>query len=422
MGFVADAVFFGDDQAHFGSGFAGIEAGPGFLESGDLLADGGKDLGALIRAGDDVDFGDEVFRLALAQLDAGPGSAERGFIDIASAGSGFPVPEDLEFHMGSAEGVIDGVVADVVEFSVVHGGCEGGGECGFSGDLLELGLGEGEWPVTAGEDLDVLMVIEGGIGEGGPLDEVDDVGADVGEGFSILGGVEEPDGAAEGESADDFHDVMNAFRVDGGRGGGTFLEGSEDGGRVEEGTLEQGGDFVAFRHDVVADEAFGGGEVESLFEFGEIGEGDDPGLVGEDMQSGLERGEDAIDLAAVAAGEDDSIAGMIMEHGCHGVRAGVDIEVPVGGVVLAVIEEGDAVEVVEQFRAEAGIDGDARIEGGVHFALNEGGMEVARIDDDEPESGGEGLGCHKENEKTEQAIGHRVYGQGLRAPRGGRRS
>jgi len=52
------------------------------------------------------------------------------------------------------------------------------------------------------------------IGEERPLDEVDHVGADIGEAFAVLCDIEEPGGTAQGCACHDFHDVVDAARFD----------------------------------------------------------------------------------------------------------------------------------------------------------------------------------------------------------------
>jgi len=65
--------------------------------------------------------------------------------------------------------------------------------------------------------------------------------------------------------------------------------------------LQLAGDLIALGHDVVGGNALFAGQAESGFELGEVGGGDDPGLVGKDVEAGAQGGEDAVDLGAILA-------------------------------------------------------------------------------------------------------------------------
>jgi hypothetical protein len=110
---------------------------------------------------------------------------------------------------------------------------------------------------------------------------------------------------------------------------------------------------------------------------------EDPGFVGEDMEAVSDGLLDAFDFGAVAAGENDDGAGLLLaEHAGEGVGAGVDVEFPGGGGVGALVEAGDAGEVLGEIEAERGVDRDEGRNGGVHLFLDEGGVEMGGIESD----------------------------------------
>jgi hypothetical protein len=61
----------------------------------------------------------------------------------------------------------------------------------------------------------------------------------------------------------------------------------------------------------------------------------------------------------------------------------VDVEFPGGGVFSALVEAGDAREVLGEVEAERGIDFDEGRDAGVHLFLDEGGVEVGGIESDQ---------------------------------------
>ena len=89
-------------------------------------------------------------------------------------------------------------------------------------------------------------------------------------------------------------------------------------------------DLEALGHDVVGDDAARVRVCQRLLQLRQIGGLQDPRLVGEHVQSGRHRRADPIDLAVVAPGEDDDVAGLVAEHALEVIRAGVDLELPGG--------------------------------------------------------------------------------------------
>lgn len=382
VGFVADAVVVRDGEEEFGAAVFEADAVEGGLEFGEFSGEGGADGGVERGAiGDDVDFGAVVLGGALADFNAGLGAAEDGFVGIAHA---FEIPADVHLDVDAAEGVGDEVVAEVVEVAVAEVTGERGGDGGAAGDAAPLFGVEDGGPAAGVEEGDVGAVVDGEIGEGDPLGEVDKVGADVGEGFALLFDIEEGEGAEHGDAGDGFEQAVHAVHVDGGVGGVAGEEVAEDGGGVDESAVEHGGDLVALGHDVVGDDVLAGGLVEGVGEAGEVGRTEDPGFVGEDVEAMGDGLFDAFDFRAIAAGEDNNVAGgLVAEEAGEGAGSGVDVEFPGGGVFGALIKAGDAGEVVGEIETEGGVDLSDGGDAGVHLFLDEGGVEVGGIEGDE---------------------------------------
>jgi hypothetical protein len=195
------------------------------------------------------------------------------------------------------------------------------------------------------------------------------VSADVGQTLAIFVDIEEPRRTPQRGSGDQLHDVMDAARAHRRFPRAAGFEGAEHVAVVDELALQLAGHLVALGHDVVGREVVAPGQRQRFFELPQIGRGDDPRLIGEHVQARLQGGQDAIDLAAIAAGKHHDVAGAIAQQLRHGVAAGVDVERPTGRIEGARVEQRDAVEIVQQVRSQRRIDGDARIHPGVHVFL-----------------------------------------------------
>ena len=206
--------------------------------------------------------------------------------------------------------------------------------------------------------------------------------ADVGQTLAIFVDIEEPRRTPQRGSGDQLHDVMDAARAHRRFPRAAGFEGAEHVAVVDELALQLAGHLVALGHDVVGREVIALGQLERFFELPQIGGGDDPRLIGEHVQACLEGCQDAVDLAAIPAGEHHDVAGGGAQHLRHGVAGCVDVERPVGRVEGARVEQRDAGEIVQQVRSQRRIDGNAGIDPGVHVSLQQGGVKMPRIDDD----------------------------------------
>ena len=98
---------------------------------------------------------------------------------------------------------------------------------------------------------------------------------------------------------------------------------------------------------------------------------------------GVERGLDAVDLAAVAAREDDGVAGTVAQHALQEVRAGVDLELPARSAVRAQVEARRCGRVVGEVRAQRRVDVHRRRHARVHLLLHQRRRGSARVERDE---------------------------------------
>ena len=133
-------------------------------------------------------------------------------------------------------------------------------------------------------------------------------------------------------------------------------------------------------HDIENNQLLLLGSAQNLFEFGQVLWHDDPRLVGQDMQPGMNRRLDRVDLAPVAAGKHHNIAGPFLQHPIQGFWPGMDFQLPSGGPFDSGVEAGNALEVGQQVGAKRGVNVHNRIDSVVHFFLDKGGMKMARIE------------------------------------------
>src|SRR5437899_1784570 len=117
---------------------------------------------------------------------------------------------------------------------------------------------------------------------------------------------------------------------------------------VDELALKHGSDLVALGHDVVGDESFGCSGRERLLKRGQIFEADDPRLVRQYMQTGVNRLADVLDLAAITAGEYYKVPRAVGEHSLQKIRRGVNVQFPACRILRARIEARDAAHVLRE--------------------------------------------------------------------------
>ena len=271
------------------------------------------------------------------------------------------------------------VVTEVFQLAVFHVRSKRCGELGLACHFLEFGFRDDGGPVARGQHSNVGLVVERLFGERGPLHQVHYVRSDIGQTFAVLFHIEEPDGTAERNARYDLHQMVDALRRYsrfGFRARDLF---AEDIGIVNQFALEYRSDLKAFRHDVVGDYAFLLRAVEEVPQFRHGGGVDDPGLVGENVEAGIDRGLEAVDLRAVAAGHHHYVAWTFPQHAREEIGAGVKLDFPGGWAFFARVEERDAVEVVEHVGTERRVDGDVFRDIRVHFLLHQRGVEMPGV-------------------------------------------
>ena len=239
------------------------------------------------------------------------------------------------------------------------------------------------WPVTRLQDAHVLAVVQRLLREQRPLHEVREVGADVVEALALLVAVEEPGRADVGRARHHLHQVVDALHVDARLRLRALDELAEGGSVVDELPLQLARHLVPLGHDVEGDQLLLVGGGQRLLQLGKVGRLQDPGLVHERVEAGVEGGLHAVDLAAVAPGEHDRVAGPLAEHARHEVRRGVHLHLPARGVVRALVEARHPRQVIDEVGPERRVDVHGRRDPRVHLLLDERGVEVPGVEGDE---------------------------------------
>ena len=227
------------------------------------------------------------------------------------------------------------------------------------------------------------------VGEQRPLHQVDQVRADIREGGALVGRIEEKRGPQVRHARDRLQQMMDALDLDTRLGLGAGDRGAEDRRVVHQRSLDDGGGLEALGHDVVRHQAGAVGQLERRFERGKLRGVNDPRLVGQHVEAGVERRADALHLIAAAAGDHHYVARPLGAHSPQRVVGAVDVEFPVGGVVGAGVEAFDALEVLVKVLPQRRVDIAAAGDAGKHFLLHQGGVEMRRIEGDELDFGGE---------------------------------
>ena len=180
---------------------------------------------------------------------------------------------------------------------------------------------------------------------------------------------------------------MHAFHVDARRVRGARHGLTEDGGVVDERALEDRRHLEALGHDVEGHDALAIGLGEHFLERRKIRGVQDPRLVAEDMQTGLDRPRDPIDLAAIASREHDDIPRPLAQHPFEEIGAAVDLGLPRGGPVAPVVERRDAFEMFGEIPSVRRVDIDACRHAGIHLLLNQRRVEMTRVESHESHVG-----------------------------------
>ena len=202
------------------------------------------------------------------------------------------------------------------------------------------------------------------------------MGANVGQSFAVVQDVEKPGRPAQRHACHYLHNVVNTLGED-------VYRLAEYLARVDQLALQFGSDLVPLGHDVVSRDMFMLRHVQSFFELGHVVRRDDPRLVGQHVQSGRYHRQHAIHLAAIAPGEDDDGACAIAQHFVERMPGAVDVEVPMGRMDLARVEKKNAIQIIEQLGTERRVHRDPGGELGIHFFLQQRGVEMARIENDQ---------------------------------------
>src|SRR5579872_3341916 len=133
---MADTETSGDADARFRASYADGQAWVAGFECRHFFLQCIENIG---RLRDHVKLGNVVLGFPLPELDPRPGALEGGFIGIARALGSFPVPKDIELDVNSSQRVTHGIVAEVVQLSVLYGFRQVCGELRLAGDALKVG-------------------------------------------------------------------------------------------------------------------------------------------------------------------------------------------------------------------------------------------------------------------------------------------
>ena len=299
---------------------------------------------------------------------------------VAGAGRRFPIPDDVQLRVDALERVRDERVAVVLEPPVLDERRQLFGKPRRVGHAAEVGLRNPRRPPLRGEHLDVGAVVDRLVRKERPLHEIDEVRADVARPSPCSLVSKNHVGRMFGAPDDDLHQVVHALHVDRRLGLGARHDLAERRAIVDQRALEHGRDLEALGHDVVGDELLRVGFGQRRLDLRQVGRFQNPRLVGQDVEAGLDRRQDAIDLHRVPAREDDDVAGTLLEHALEVVGARVHLDVPRRRALGAAVEPGDAVEVLEEIPAERRVDVHARRHAGIHLFLDERRVKMPGVE------------------------------------------
>ncbi len=333
-----------------------------------------------------VELGLVVLLGALADDHVRPAAAHQRIVRVACPIWRLEGPRHREPGVHALDGIHRLAVAVVRQRAfVVELALEAIREVGGSCDLLVLRPVDPRRPMPGAKDRHLGSIVDPPATEARPQHQIDQVGGDVDEALALLGGVEVPGGPADRLAGDVLEEMVHAFFDDRGIVGRASFEFAED-LRVEHELLLQDAQPVeTLGHDVVEQQPFALGVVEGPLQLGESRRIDAHRLVGEDVQARIDRGGDILGLAAVVARQNHDAARFVGLHPFEVVGSDIDLLLPTGRLIRAAVEAFDPSEVLLHFRPVGGIDVDHRVDLLVHRLLDESGVVMPRIENDQPD-------------------------------------
>ena len=127
-------------------------------------------------------------------------------------------------------------------------------------------------------------------------------------------GIEKPCRPDVRRASHDLHQVVDALHVDARLRFGSLDHLPEGVVVADQRALEDSGDLEPLRHDVEGDGSARIGLGQHALHFRQIFGLQNPGFVGQHVQTAVNRCRDAIDLAAIAPGQHDDVARVFAEH------------------------------------------------------------------------------------------------------------
>ena len=281
--------------------------------------------------------------------------------------------------MHALQGIVDLAVGIHLQRVVHHVALQERREVVQAGGSLELGPADRRRPVPRGQQFDVLAIVQGLLREALPLDQVHQVHHHVGDAFPLLADIVEPRRADQGVAGHVLVEVMHAFLGDGG-----FLQAplpllAVEGRNHRKFALQDRGDLEALGHDVVQQHAFLPGGVEAFLQQGEMRLVNRHRLVGQHVDAGFQGPCDVLRLLGVVAGGHHHVPFLLREHPVQEILPAVDDLVPVRRIFGAGVVGLDLGEVLLQVLSLRRIDIHVAGDPGVLDLLDEGRVEVARI-------------------------------------------
>ena len=304
---------------------------------------------------------------------------------VAGTRGRLEMPQHPHLRVDAFDAVEDLAVGVGVQCSVgLHVFLQKAGIARQPGHLRELRRADLGRPALRAENPDVPIEVEDLGGKALPLHEVDEMGGDVDEAFALLRHVEEPRGPLDRRARHLFREVVDAFLDDGRLPLGSFGKLAEHRRKARERLLQHRGDLVPLGHDVVEEHALfrrGGKRVAQRFEARGV---DRHRLVGQHVHAGFHCARDVLGLAPVVAGDHDDVTGAFRAEAVEEVGAGMDDGSPRGRVFPPRVVAVDLLQVIGEVGTVFGIDVHGRVDAGIHRLLQERGVEMTGVEDNQP--------------------------------------
>ena len=188
--------------------------------------------------------------------------------------------------------------------------------------------------------------------------------------------VEVPPWAAKRRAVDQLLEMVNALELE---GRPAVAKAAEDVGEIDQPLHQPGHQVVPACHDLRGQ----GPGAETPPHVLEIARLDEPGLVGEDVKAGVMELTDRACLVAVPPGQDHHVAAPLFHERRQRIGGGEHRWAPARGLFGPMIEPLHQREEVAKLGAILRIDEDLVIDRGMRDAQGQGGVEMARVEEEQ---------------------------------------